>query len=139
MNYKRLAFILSILLAYFILTDTFFERQIKNSAWSLIGIASDEGQQVASDAPTSFIDTLEVGRIGFAKFVLTSKEKIATISSNSKNPLTYLYTFFILFLNFVYYLSSYIITFYPILILLLYYILTSRMFKKDNYLNDYGN
>ena len=141
-NYKRLSFVLSILLAYFILTDTILERQIKNSAWSLIGVATDEGQQVASDAPTSFIDTMESGRTGFAKFLNGSHDKVSLFQEKAKeknnSPLYYFYSFCILILGILYYLSSYIITFYPILILILYYILTSRLFKKDDYYGDFG-
>ncbi len=136
MNYKRLSFILSVVLIYFVLTDTYFERQIKNSAWNLIGIATDEGQQVASDAPTSFIDTIESGRKNFASFINSSSERLNVIKSNSRNGLSYIYSFFIIILNLIYYLSSYIITFYPLIALIIYYILTSRLFKKDDY---YGN
>ena len=132
-NYKRLAFIFLFTTVLLIITDTQAEHQARRGLLSLVDIAVEESSQVSETAPSSFLDTLETGRINLYNFLNKENTQLGEKVDKSKGVI-------FVFLSIAYYIillakfiCNYVITFYPFTILILYLFLTSSIFKKDDF------
>lgn len=133
-NYKRLTFIFIFISIFLLVTETKMEHDIRKKLLSLFDIAVNESSQVSDTAPSSLIDTAENLRVSIKDYL--SKEG-AYVSEKADRDNSYLgiileaaaYT--ILLFK---YISSYIITFYPFVIFVMYLFFTSSFFgRKDDF------
>ena len=132
-NYKRLAFIFFLTTFFLLSTETQMESAARRGLLSLFNIVVDESSQVSQTAPSSFLDTLENTRISFYDFLNKETSNLNQKIILSKGFLSVLLSvayYLVLFLKFI---ASFVITFYPFVIFLLYMFFSSRFFKKDEF------
>ncbi len=132
-NYKRLTFILLFLTIFLLATDTLTERQLRKSLLSFFDIVVEEGSQVTDSAPSSFLEIAENTRTSTYNFLNKSAISLDTRADSNKGILSLLLTLSAYILFLFKYIASYVITFYPFVIALAYFFLTSRFFKKDEF------
>ena len=137
-NYKRLAFIFIILSFLLIISDSTAEKQARKGLLSLVNIVVEEGSDVSSTAPSSFLDSMESGRIGLYNFLDKQAFVVDVKSREKKGFLSGLFTVLYFIIQFLKFISNYIITFYPVVLILIYSLLTSRLFKRNDYYGDYN-
>ena len=118
---------------FLLATDTQMERQIRRSLLSLFDIVVEESGQVTDTAPSSFLDTLENTRVGIYNFLNHENQTLAAKVNSNKGAISLalsIANYLVLFFKFI---TNYVITFYPVVIFLLYLFFTSRFFKKDEF------
>jgi hypothetical protein len=139
-NYKRLTFIFILLSFLLTISDTQMEKQVKKSLLSFVNIVVEEGSEVGENAPGSFLDSLESGRMTLSNFFGKQESFFAGKALSSKGFLAVVYSVLKYLFGLIELLSSYVITFYPAILLLLYAFFTSRLFRRDDYYDSYyGN
>lgn len=140
LNYKRLTFIFIFLSFLLTVTDTQMERQARKSLLSLMNIVVEEGSVVGETAPSSFLDSMEAGRISLYNFLDNQANTMEEKSKNNKGFLVFIFSILSYLFDSLKFICGYVITFYPFILVLLYFFFTSRFFKRDNYYdNYYGN
>jgi len=136
-NYKRLTFVFILLSFLLTVSDTAMEKQAKKSLLSFVNIVVEEGSEVGESAPASFLDSMENGRIGLYNFFDRQADTMNDKSKTAKSFLAALFSILYYLFEFFKFLSGYVITFYPVLILLLYLFFTSRFFRRNDYYDGY--
>ncbi len=131
-NYKRLTFIFILISFLLVITDTTVEKQVRKSLLSLANIVVEESTDVGNTAPASFLDSMETGRVAFANFLDTQGNNAIFKSKEKTGVLSIIFSFLSYLAQFLEFICSYVITFYPMLILLLYFFLTSRLFRRND-------
>jgi hypothetical protein len=140
LNYKRLTFIF--LLTSFLLTvsDTAIEKQAKKSLLSFVNIVVEEGSEVGENAPGSFLDSLESGRLSLYNLLSHQSENMSGKARLKTGFISGLFTLLFYLFEFLKFVCGYVITFYPVMIFVLYLFFTSRFFKRNDYYDGYyGN
>lgn len=132
-NYKRLTFVFVFMSVFLLATDTQMEKQLRRNLLSLFDIVVEEGSQVGETAPSSFLDTLESSRIGTYNFLNNQGKTLAIQSESKKGIVSAALSIVYYIVTFLKFLTSYIITFYPAVIFLIYMFLTSRFFRRDEF------
>jgi hypothetical protein len=132
-NYKRLTFILIFLSFLLTITDSTAEKQARKSLLSLVNIIVDESSTVSETAPSSFLDSLETGRLNLYNYLDKQEDFIDAKSKSSKSPLSILFSIVYYIIIFLKFITNYVITFYPFIVFLLFMFFTSRFFKKDEF------
>lgn len=133
-NYKRLTFIFIFLSIALIVSESDLEKQARKGILSFVNIVVVEGSDVSSTAPSSFLDSMELGRLNLSNY-LSEQSKIVDKKSQEKSGfISILFNILYYIIIFLKFITNYVITFYPAIILTLYLFFTSRIFKK----NDYG-
>lgn len=118
---------------FLLATDTQMEKQLRRNLLSLFDIVVEEGSQVGETAPSSFLDTLESSRIGTYNFLNNQGKTLAIQSESKKGIVSAALSIVYYIVTFLKFLTSYIITFYPAVIFLIYMFLTSRFFRRDEF------
>ncbi len=137
-NYKRLTFVFLLISVILTISDTGLERQARKSLLSLVNIVTEEGSQVTETAPSTFLDSLENVRIGGYNFFERQDDLLVLKLQRTNGAASVLWTitdYIVLLFRF---LCSYVITFYPFMIFLLYMFFTSRFFRKNDYYGGYN-
>jgi hypothetical protein len=132
-NYKRLTFLLLFITVFLLATDTQAERQLRKSLLSFFDIVVEESTQVSDSAPSSFIETCENARLAIYGFLDQSADQLEARSLKNKGIISMLLTlaaYIVLIFKFI---ASFVITFYPSVILLLFLFFTSKFFKRDDF------
>jgi predicted PurR-regulated permease PerM len=136
-NYKRLTFIFILLSLLLTVSDTAMEKQAKKSLLSFVNIVVEEGSEVGENAPGSFLDSMESGRISLYNFLDRQANTMSDKSKNAKNFFAAIFSILYYLFVFMKFLCGYVITFYPSIIFLLYLFFTSRFFKRNDYYDSY--
>jgi hypothetical protein len=100
---------------------------------SLVNIIVDESSTVSETAPSSFLDSLETGRINLYNYLDKEEDVINAKSETSKSPLSILFSIVYYIIVFLKFIANYVITFYPFIAFLIFMFFTSRFFKKDEF------
>ncbi len=129
-NSRQITLLLFILLGFFVLTDTGFEKSLKTRLWSFWGTTVSESSEIGSTAPTSVMDAIESGRISFVDFVASQNGSILEKLKTTQGPISVALYILSIVLQLIRFLSSFVIIFYPIVLIILYFIFTSRLFKN---------
>ena len=132
-NYKRLTFILLFITVFLLSTDTQAERQMRKSLLSLFDIVVEESSQVSDSAPSSFLETCENTRMAIYSFLQHSGNDLEEKSEKNKGIFSFGLTIAAYIVLMFKFLSAYVITFYPFIILIFYFFFTSPFFKKDDF------
>jgi len=132
-NYKRFTFILLFLTVFLLASDTLAERQLRKSLLSFFDIVVEEGGQVSDSAPSSFLEVAENTRMSTYNFLNTGAQSLDKRADENRGIISLLLTIGAYILFVLQYISKYIITFYPFIILIFYFFFTSRFFKKDDF------
>lgn len=139
-NYKRLTFVFIFISFLLTVTDSSLEKQARRALLSLVNIVVEEGSDVSSTAPSSFLDNMESGRLGLYNFLDKQGNTVNLKSMEKKGFVSGLLTVVYFLIQFLKFICNYVITFYPVLILIFYMFLTSRLFRRNDYYeNYYGN
>jgi hypothetical protein len=93
----------------------------------------EEGSQVGETAPSSFLDSVENARFSINTIISKQAMNVGVKLESSRGLMDVLLTVSYYLLVFLKFLTNYVITFYPTLLLLLYMFFTSRFFKKEDY------
>lgn len=131
-DYKRLTFVFLFIALFLLVTETKIEKDTRKKLLSLFDIAVNESSEVGSTAPTSFLDTTENIRVGIKEYLAkegTNMEKKGEGDNTYMGMLYLTASYIILFFK---YISSFVITFYPFAVFLLYLFFTSAFFKKKD-------
>ncbi len=132
-NYKRLTFIFLFLSLILLSTDSQIEKQSRKSLLSFFDIVVEEGSQVTDTAPSSFIDTVESSRIGIYNFLGREGTNLSNKAASNKGIVSILLTIASYITLAFKFITSYVITFYPFIIFILYMFFSSRFFKRDEF------
>jgi len=132
-NYKRLTFLLLLLCFILTITDSQLERQARRSLLSLVNIVVEEGSTVSETAPSSFLDSMETGRINLYNFFNKQDDVLGAKVDASKGILSVFFGIAYYVILLVKFLTAYVITFYPFVILMFYLFFTSPFFRKDEF------
>jgi hypothetical protein len=89
-----------------------------------------ESSEIGSTAPTSVMDAIESGRISFVDFVASQNGSILEKLKTTQGPISVALYILSIVLQLIRFLSSFVIIFYPIVLIILYFIFTSRLFKN---------
>ncbi len=133
LNYKRLTFIFVFLTVLLLASDTQMERQLRKNLLSLFDIVVEEGSQVSDSAPSSFIEAAENTRVSTYNFLNKNSANLDSKADNSKGLISLLLTISAYVLFLLKFIAKYVITFYPFIVLIVYFFLTSRFFKRDEF------
>ena len=132
-NYKRLTFLLLLLCFILTITDSQLERQARRSLLSLVNIVVEEGSTVSETAPSSFLDSMETGRINLYNFFNKQDDVLGAKVDASKGILSVFFGIAYYAILLVKFLTAYVITFYPFVILMFYLFFTSPFFRKNEF------
>lgn len=138
-NYKRLTFIFIFLSFLLTVSDSVVEKQAKKGLLSFVNIVVEEGVEVGENAPSSFLESMEHGRISLYNFLDKQSDFMKNKSVTSKNLLSTIFIILSYLFEFLKFFCGYVITFYPAIITLLYFFFTSRFFKRNDYYDGYYN
>lgn len=113
---NKTVWILTLIIAFLLLTNTALERSLSNGVWSLGKGVAGETQYVVEDVGSGLLTGIDSARQSIGKTMLHYKNIFKSdIDNNTKNKsiLTYIFYFALLFLSifFVYKLLFYIILF----------------------------
>lgn len=121
------------LTVFLLASDTLAERQLRKSLLSFFDIVVEEGGQVSDSAPSSFLEVAENTRMSTYNFLNTGAQSLDKRADENRGIISLLLTIGAYILFVLQYISKYIITFYPFIILIFYFFFTSRFFKKDDF------
>lgn len=130
LNTRQITFFLFILLGFFILTDSTFEKSLKTRLWSFWGTTVSESSEIGSTAPNSIIDIIESGRVSFVDFVASQNGNVLEKLKTTQGPVSIALYILSIILQLIKFLASFVIIFYPIVVIVLYFFFTSRLFRN---------
>jgi hypothetical protein len=132
-NYKKISLVLFILVIFLILTDSSFEKYSRKSLSNLFNITIEEGENISSNAPETFFGFLEDSRNYSVNFLDKQANNFEVLKNSEKSFLSWFFLLISLFFSLLGFLFGYIIIFYPLLILIIYFIWTSRIFRRNDF------
>jgi hypothetical protein len=128
-NSKRISFIFIALSFFFVLFDTGFEKSLRVKLWSLFNTTVSEGSEISSSAPNSVFDTVESGRLWFVDTLNEQNNNSLDKLKSSTGTMTAVWYGSSFFLRIVSFLASYVIIFYPLILISFYFFFTSSLFR----------
>jgi hypothetical protein len=129
-NYKRISFMLGLTSLALIVTDSSVEKTLQKNLLSLLNIGVAETSELSASGPTSLLNIFENLRVGIVNYIFDGVNMLQNLEANSASPLSTVYYVASLFLILIKFLASYIFIFYPLIIILFYFLFTSRLFRN---------
>jgi hypothetical protein len=129
-NYKRISFLLGLISLSLIATDSNVEKTLQKSLLSLFNIGMAESSELSATAPTSLLNIFENVRNGLIDNISEGMNFLVNMQASNESPVSTLYWILGLFLTLFKFLVSYIFIFYPLIILIFYFLFTSRLFRS---------
>jgi hypothetical protein len=130
LNSRQITFLLFVLLGFFVLTDSSFEKSLKTKLWSFWGTTVSESTEIGSTAPSSIVEAIESGRISFVDFVASQNGNVLEKIKTSKGPMGIALYILSIILQLIKFLASFVIIFYPIILIMFYFLFTSSLFRN---------
>ncbi len=131
-NYKKISFLFAIIAIFLLLTDSREERISRNSLLSLVNIKTTEDAKINTKVERSFFEILESGRVSTSKFLTEQSTFIDKNAKGSEGLINYAWKLAYYIIYLLQGAAAYSIIFYPSIMVLFFFLWTSR-FLKDSY------
>jgi hypothetical protein len=122
-NYKQISFILGVIAFLLLVTDTSTEMSIKQSFWGLLG----------SSEPSSVVGILDTLQLFLLTQVGNLSGYLAQLAQGAAGYMGVVYTILGYVLSLLSFIIKNSVIFYLSLAVVVYYIYTSRLFKRNDF------